>query len=301
MTSAKTRSINSWKNVKSALRHFFKHVPKPISEITINDVDDYLRNVLDKEPLKLSSKECRRFQLAGFFTYVELMYRKQGIDFRNPIPSKKLFQFTKTESDMKRVSARQMKILDKDQLERILEDAYNRGLKVFLLMAVQVASAPRISETRTILKEDLNLKERYFETGFVRNARKSTMNKDEGLLFFFPPGLVPYFEEYLEDHDSKWLFPSMINGPFSDGASARLLKSMRESVGFYFSYHYFRRTLITERMKLGCPLWVSEGLQNHAPSSVEGESYIKLTIPERRDLYDKYFPYKDFRWFYDTS
>lgn len=43
---------------------------------------------------------------------------------------------------------------------------------------------------------------------------------------------------------------------------------------------------------MGCPLWASDGLMNHKSSSVEGEYYIKLSIEEKRKLYDKYFPYR---------
>ena len=48
---------------------------------------------------------------------------------------------------------------------------------------------------------------------------------------------------------------------------------------------------------MGCSEGLSEGLANHIGRSVEWESYIKLSIKERRDKYIEYFPYKEIEIF----
>ena len=72
---------------------------------------------------------------------------------------------------------------------------------------------------------------------------------------------------------------------------------IRLKVGFYFTWHTFRRSRITEMSKMGCSTSISELLLNHIPSSVEGKHYIKLSVREKRKFYDKYDPYKKNQFF----
>lgn len=295
----RARSENTYRNMKTAFRQFFKYINKPIAEITVKDAYEFFTKVLDPSSLKISSKKCRRHQLSGFFEYVKEMHFKEGKIYHNPIPSERLCPFTKTEQDITRQSHKNLKILTKEQLQEILDYSYNRQtLRDFLLLSIQISSGPRISETRTILQKDVHLQERYFETGFIKDARKTTLYKEEGLLFFLPKGLfLEVLEQYLDSTESKWLFPGYSGSSLAHATVYTIIKGIRKDLGFEFGFHYFRRTLITERMKMGCPEWISEALQNHAASTTERESYIKLSLEEKRLEYDKYFPYKNIYYF----
>jgi integrase len=165
------------------------------------------------------------------------------------------------------------------------------------VFGILIATGMRISEALTIKIGNINIEHRFIDTGLVKGARKSTLNSDEGLLFFIPEDFVTYIKNYLYllDDKSKWLIP---------GAKEHLTTSAFYNTTKYnypkkfARFHTFRRTLITNRVKkMGCPLWISEGLMNHAPSSVEGQSYIELELHEKRELYDKYFPYKNLPYF----
>ena len=197
-------------------------------------------------------------------------------------------------------SKKKLKVLSVEQIRKILEYTFRyRSLRDFILVGLITCTGARISEIRTILVDDLHLYEGFFETGFIKGARKTTLTKGEGLLFFFPYGFIRLLETYLDEYDcSRYLFSGQHKDrPLSHEATGKVCREIRNKCHIYFSWHYFRRSIITERMKLGCPLWVSEGLMNHAPSSVEAENYIKLEIEERRNLYDEYFPYKEIRFY----
>jgi len=175
-------------------------------------------------------------------------------------------------------------------------------LRTLIILLLEVYTGARISEVRTVLREDVHLTERFFETGFTIDARKSTFNKSSGLIFFFPEVVVPYLAKYEKTlENSKWYFPGYSDNPISTASVRKIYIEIRRETGVYFSFHYFRRSLITERRKIGCPEDVSEGLMCHASSSVEGESYVKLTVKEKRDLYDLWNPFKSLEFFKDNT
>jgi integrase len=227
------------------------------------------------------------------------MYLANDKLYNNPVPSKKIFQFTKKSTDIKRFSQIALKILSKKQIDEILKYAEeNMDLRSLTILLLEVFTGARISEVRTILREDVHLDERFFETGFTIDARKSTLNKASGLIFFYPEILTPYLKAYERTlENSQWYFPGYSDAPLSSTSARKIYVKIRKEIGVYFSFHYFRRSLITERRKIGCPEDVSEGLMCHNSSSVEGESYVKLTVKEKRDLYDKYDPYKNLGFF----
>lgn len=68
----------------------------------------------------------------------------------------------------------------------------------------------RQSEIRTIRVKDVHLDAHYFETGFEKNARKSTLERKKALLFFFPERFTTYLKNYILalGEEEKYLFPS---------------------------------------------------------------------------------------------
>lgn len=301
LKEVKKRSEGSYENQKANLNNFFGYMgDKDIREITMFNVRNYFVEILDKQEIKITTKNTKRFMLKSFFDYVEKMFLNDNITYRNPVPSTKIFQFTKLSEDIVRSSQIEIKTLSREKLNAILELAQKKYPEYyFMLLGLATCTGARISEIRTVLINDIFLEDRFLETGFVINARKSTLRKGEGLLFFIPKGFVKYLDHYIKqmENKSKWLFPGYKNKPIAHETTFNLYKQMIPELGFKFSWHYFRRTLITERRKMGCPEWLSEGLMNHTPSSVERESYIKLTIEEKREYYDEYFPYYDMKFF----
>ncbi|KKL23339.1 hypothetical protein LCGC14_2426380 [marine sediment metagenome] len=300
LQETKKRSEGACANNKTVLREFFKYIKKPIPAITMIDVRNYFISYLDLLPIKNNTKNSRRFMLSSFFNYVQAIYLANNQQYINPVPSSKIFKFTSKRADIERTSKEELKILTIAQINEILEYTYkNNNIRDFIIVGLVVATGARISEIRTILFNDLHLEERFFETGFIISARKSTLNKGKGLLFFYPEGFNKYINEYLNERpkDSEWLFPGYMEKHLSKSKTDLIYTGISKKLGFHFSWHYFRRTRITEMAKMGCPQPISEGLMNHQASSVEGEFYIKLKINEKRDLYSKWDPFQKIRFF----
>ncbi len=299
LRETKKRSDGSFNNMMVVLKNFFQNVTKPLKDITIINVRDYFVDHLDKRDIKTVSKNVKRFMLIGFFNYVKKLYLVENIDFQNPVPNKAVFQFTQTADDIKRHSKMKHKILTLDQLDEILFWVENnRSLRDLIIIVLITFSGARISEIRSIIKSDLDIEKNFFETGFIKNARKSTLGKKQGLLFFFPDEVKPLLERYIGQLDEKedWLFPGYLDRCISPSTADWIYCDAKKSLDIKFSWHYFRKTIITERKKMKCPLDISEMLMGHSPSSVEGESYIKLSVEEKFRYYLEYFPYKSLRF-----
>lgn len=308
LMEVKKRSDPAYKNQKCALTQFFEYVytnlnNKNVVEITKKDVRNYLNDILDKKEIKNSSKNSYRSYLSSFFDYIEEIIDSDT--FTNPVPNKKKYKFTQYEKDVKKQSEKELEILTKTQLLKILDYCHkNRRLEDFILFGLCICTGARISEIITIKLENINLQERYFETGFEKNARKSTLGPKKSLLFFFPGKFKIFLKNYILslkslNPDIEWLFPgknkkihaTVNNKPYY------ILEMLNKKLGFHFSYRYFRKSIITERVKMNCPDWISEGLTNHIGTTVQKRHYITLTIKEKRDYYDVYFPYVSFPYF----
>lgn len=286
------RSYPTYKNHKYIVIGCLNYIDKNIQTISMIDVKGFLENVIDNKPIKLDSKETYRSILTSFFYYVQSIYLSRNIEFRNPVPIKRVFQFRKNENDFTKISDIDNKIYSKKSLLEILNISKKHRFRDFIIFSFLTIDGPRISEVLSIRVENINLKERYFETGFTKNARKS----NKGLLFFFSKTFKPYLQKYLQflNIKSGWLF----KGRTSHLQTISFYLYVKENYGQKYSrFHTFRRTLITNRIKMGCPLLISEMLMNHKSSSVEGGHYLELSIKEKRDLYDKYFPYYEVFYF----
>ena len=300
LEEVKKRSPGSFVNNRIVIRDLMKEIPKPFQEFTMIDVQDYFINDIDKREIKKVSKNTKRYMLMSFFNYIQKTLLAYGIEFSNPIPSKKIFKFSTNLEDISHVSDDELKILTLEQIKKILAHVYHDfKLRDFILVGLAICSGARISEIRTIMKKDIDLETHSFQTGFMLGARKTTLHTNKGLLFFFPSGFTKYIQEYLESCNKceKYLFPGYKDNCLSRPQTQNILVRIREKVGFHFTWHYFRRTLISERIKKGCPKWLSEGLTNHAPSDVQAKSYIKLKFSEKKEFYNQYFPYFPISYF----
>lgn len=294
------RSPGSFNNNRLIIRELTKYVEKPFQNISMVDMQNYLINVIDKKDIKKSTKNTKRYMLKAFFNYIVRILLSYKIEYHNPVPSKKLYRFSTNLDDIEYVEDIELNILTIDQIKKILNYCKNKlSLRDFILVGLAVCTGMRISEDRTVLRKDINLKEYNLQTGFILGARKTTLHTGKGLLFFFPPSFAKYVQEYIESCDKcdKWLFPGYCGNHLSRSATQDMVSTIRKGVDFHFTWHDFRRTLITELSKMGCSLEIRELLLNHAPSSVESKSYLKLSIKEKQSYYLQYFPYSSISYF----
>jgi integrase len=302
LNEVKKRTDNGYRNNKSALKGLLSYIDKDIPEINKIDIRNYFNDILDQKEISVKSKETQRAYLTSFFFHVESLLLKKDIDYRNPVPNKKVYKFEKKLIDIIKQSERKDKLLTIDQLLLIL-DHCRKSLRKreFIFFALVTCTGARVSEIRSIEIKNINLDERYFETGFEKNSRKSTLRREESLLFFIPKRLLAYLKNYifiLKKNNEKWLFPTQKSRSFISGPGIEYFyRKIRKALGFHFSMHHFRHTMITNLKRNKCPQEYREGLLNHEPSTTQGKFYEHLSIAEKREIYDKYFPYSIIPYF----
>ncbi len=301
LDEVKKRSPGSYINNKLVIRDLLKEIPKPFIEFTMIDMQNYFIDIIDEKEIKKTSKNSIRYMLMSFFNYIQKTLLVYNIEFSNPIPSKRIFKFATNLDDISHVSDEELKILTVNQLIKILDYTYD-NIRDFILFGLDITSGARISEIRTIMIKDINLKNCSFQTGFIPGARKTTLHTNKGLLFFFPLGFKKYVKRYIDIiPNEKYLFPGYKNKCLSRDSTQKILDKVRKKIKVKFTWHYFRRTIISGRIKKGCPKWLSKGLTNHAPGDVQEKSYIKLSIKEKRGYYKKYFPFGKISYFKNTK
>lgn len=296
----KKQSDKTYRSLKTTLKILFSYFGKPAHQITKIEMIEFLDEVLDKRDIKLSSKNQYRSNLRGFFEYIEAMILHKHPNFVNPVPKKNIYKFTQKSDDIRRKGEKKRKVLKIKEIERILIYCRkNLDKEHFIMLGLLACTGARQSEIRTIKIKDINLDGRYFETGFEKNARKSTLGTKESLLFFFPERFGIYLRNYILELNNEYLFPSPEDGrlPYFSGHLLHYyVKKIRKKI-CYFEPHYFRHSLITHFRKNGCDRDKSEMLTNHVPTGTQGKYYVHLEPLEKREIYDKYFPYYSIKYF----
>jgi len=291
------RTTSTYQDV--IIKKFLNYINKTVHEVKKIDVINFFKDVLDNENISYASKNTYRAGLKSFFYYVEALIIDKFPDFTNPVPNNRIYRFSQNETDVKRKSERNEKMLSKAQLMKILDFCKkNFSKKVFIFFALATCTGARDAELRSIRINDVNIKERYFETGFEHGARKSTLKSKESLLFFFPENFGIYLENYLHSQKKKkYLFSTKENTFPGKNFSIYYYRKMSNALNFKFSMHFFRHSLITHLKKNKCPRDEREMLLNHSASSTQARYYEHLTIHEKREIYDRYFPYYKIPYF----
>ncbi|WP_371805459.1 tyrosine-type recombinase/integrase [Candidatus Lokiarchaeum ossiferum] len=257
--------------------------------LTRIEADNFL-NYLDETKIKEKTKKNYLIMLYTFFDEVEEYYRSKGIQYMNPFPKAKYYQFSRDrslsldEKEKKKIE----KYLTVDQLLEILRGFYDAFYDKFIMILIMVMTGLRVSEVVSIRRENVRIDERYLFTGTEMNARKS------GEIYaVFPKVVANLLFDYLEwikqrDPTSVWLFPFENDNHHRAQCLRYHLKKL--NFGYKINNHMFRRSIMTYWHRNEVPLEIIEQLSNHKPSSVSFQSYIQVTLDERRKKYDESFP-----------
>ncbi|GAI80979.1 unnamed protein product, partial [marine sediment metagenome] len=103
------RSTPSYRNQKIVLLNLLNYLNKNLEKITMIDIKRYFDEIIDKrtnkknhKPISINSKEAYRSYLSSFFDYVIGRFLEDNIEYRNPVPNKRIYKFTRYESDIKK-------------------------------------------------------------------------------------------------------------------------------------------------------------------------------------------------------
>lgn len=303
LSKVKEGSYKSANTQKNRIIECLEYIKKPIHDIKKSDVRNYFENVLNKKDIVIRTKNTYRLIIKAFFTKIEQYLPEKHLNaFINPVPKfdfsinrdkigkateKEVVKFSRVEEDGKA-----------NEILKILRMSRKTEYRDFIIFGLLAQTGMRISECLSIKIEDIDFKERTIDTGLVNGARKS-FNKIEnkGIMFFFRENFKPYLQNYVLFRNKKtgWLFNGKSNNHYTDTAfRGRVIKYYGKK---YQKFHCFRQTIITYFEIDGLSRNKIEMLMNHSPSSIEDKHYRKLSIKEKRAIYDQYFPYKQIPYF----
>nr|MDO8110880.1 tyrosine-type recombinase/integrase [Candidatus Sigynarchaeota archaeon] len=280
-------SPNTAKSVSSCVKHFYDFVEHAIAELTFDDIDEYIEH-LDTCEFKRSSKMAYITSIHKYVQTVTYELNRRGARIVELFPPEIEFML----DDVENIEGDEGLIPD-EIMDKILATARARSQREYVFFLLLKMCGMRVSECRSIKKKNIHLEDRYLVTGVVHGCRKSNKNGDKPSVYFFTQAVANQIRQYftLLKLNEEWLFPGFHGNEFM-AYPKYLFIDYSKIVGFDFNAHAFRRTIITKRFKMDCPINVSHLLANHAIEDIEFQHYIKLSIAERRALYDLWNPYK---------
>ena len=175
--------------------------------------------------------------------------------------------------------AREMQVLDRDELQRFLIQAKVEGYYEFFLL--ELATGLRRGELVALQWDDLD-----FQTGVLTINKQVTTVKGE-LQFstpktkssirkiVLPPALLDVLREYKETVVSRWMFPSPMkyDMPISPGVAERQLSRILELAGCkHVRFHDLRHTLlghVSAATTLDIYTHITDDMQRQAAANID--------------------------------
>jgi integrase len=288
------KSHVTYRVYKPFILDFLNRFNKPFHEINDLDCEEYFNYIDAKKsessnnPLKLSTKKQYRVYLKSFFNfYIKKYQRTFNKVILNPILDQDEYAFSRNHDKIV------IELLTMDEIKENLEKSYNARYDIFILNILLTFCGMRVSEAVSIKLSDINLKERYLETGIEDSCRKSNIDGTRPLKFFFPKVVKLFLFDYISSlkyimDNPIYLFPKKNKNSRQNHRHYQSFRYHFDKHGIYSKTHTYRKTLISHIAKKNgaLDLYKAEFLTNHKISSATHQYYLKLSNQERRELYD---------------
>ena len=180
--------------------------------------------------------------------------------------------------------AREMQVLDRDELQRFLIQAQAEGY--YELFLLDLATGLRRGELMALQWDDLD-----FETG-VLNVNKQVYQVNGELQFsepktknsirkiVLPPSVVEVLKEYKKTVDSRWMFPSPVkeDRPITPGVVRKRLQLILEHAGGkHVRFHDLRHTFATLALQNGMDVKTLSAMLGHVSAATTLDIYTHIT------------------------
>ena len=185
--------------------------------------------------------------------------------------------------------AREMQVLDRDELQRFLIQAKAEGY--YELFLLDLSTGLRRGELMALQWDDLN-----FETG-VLNVNKQVYQVNGELQFsepktknsirkiVLPPSVVEVLREYKKTVNSRWMFPSPVKEdcPITPGVVRHRLQLILEHARCkHVRFHDLRHTFATLALQNGMDVKTLSAMLGHVSAATTLDIYTHITDDMQR-------------------
>lgn len=185
--------------------------------------------------------------------------------------------------------AREMQVLDRDELQRFLIQAQAEGY--YELFLLDLATGLRRGELMALQWDDLDFKtgvlnvdkQVYEVHGELQFSKPKTKNSIRKIVL--PPAVVEVLREYQKRVNSRWMFPSPVKEdmPLTPGAvRARLQLILEHAQCKQVRFHDLRHTFATLALQNGMDVKTLSAMLGHVSAATMLDIYTHITDDMQR-------------------
>ncbi len=185
--------------------------------------------------------------------------------------------------------AREMQVLDREELQRFLIQAQAEGY--YELFLLDLATGLRRGEIMVLQWDDLD-----FETGVLNVSRQvcsvrgkleisQPKTKNSIRKIVLPPAVMEVLREYKKTVHSRWMFPSPVkeDKPLGPGVALKRLHAILEHAGCkHVRFHDLRHTFATLALSNGMDVKTLSAMLGHVSAATTMDIYTHITDDMQR-------------------